>query len=204
MRLFRNLSRYKARKRLYGNDAALIPLLIGSEREVIVDSKFSLNDVGDEKMFPKQVQQVTDTGFVMTLDELATMNGITENTPIYISIEGYIYDVSVARDLYGPGGPYHRLVAIDGTKAYATGCLEESCIYITVKESPLTAQEQKEVTRWLDFYKNHDKYEYVGKVLDTSVVDTLVAQEVEALLHHNKDTGNQSENLEKDIISSEL
>jgi hypothetical protein len=73
-----------------------------------------------------------------------------------------------------------------------------------VKESPLTAQEQKEVTRWLDFYKNHDKYEYVGKVLDTSVVDTLVAQEVEALLHHNKDTGNQSENLEKDIISSEL
>lgn len=189
MRLFRNLSRYKARKRLYGNNAALMPLLMGSESDIIVNSKRTTTvlenvDISTEQQSSNdttnsQCHQEEDTGFYMTLEELATMNGSTETTPIYISIQGYIYDVSKARDMYGPGGSYHPLVGIDGTKAFATGCLEEDCIHITVKESPLTEEEQVEVNRWLDFYKNHDKYEYVGRVIETSVVDSLVSQEID-------------------------
>lgn len=179
MRLFRNLSRYKARKRLYGNNAALMPLLMGKESDVIVDSKkASSSDINSLTGNAETVPQEEDNGFTMTLEELATMNGATETTPLYISIGGYIYDVSKARDMYGPGGTYHPLVGIEGTKAFATGCLEEDCIHITVKESPLSSDEEVEMKRWLDFYKNHDKYEYVGRLTENNIIDSLVSQEM--------------------------
>ena len=52
-RFFRNISRYKARRRIYGNDQALIPILLGTEDQVV---DFSSN---------------SDDGFTMTLAQLA-------------------------------------------------------------------------------------------------------------------------------------
>lgn len=43
----------------------------------------------------------------LTLAQLWTYSGANPNRPIYISIEGQVYDVSASRRIYGPGGSYN-------------------------------------------------------------------------------------------------
>lgn len=45
--------------------------------------------------------------------------------PIYLAVNGTIFDVSAGRDYYGPGGSYHGLAGHDATRAYVTGCFGE-------------------------------------------------------------------------------
>ena len=68
MRFFRNLSRHKSRKRLYGNEAALIPILLGREKPV-------KNPI--DELDPNTLDK-------WTLAEIAERDGRTESTPIFI------------------------------------------------------------------------------------------------------------------------
>lgn len=160
MQFFRDLSRYKSRKRLYGNSAALIPILMGQEEPV--------------ELLP----QPGTEDFTMTAEQLAEMDGRTEDTPIYLAISGNIYDVSAARKMYGPGGSYHGFVGRDSTRAYANGCLEEKCM--TSSTEGLTENEMKQVTRWLELYHNHDKYKYVGRLVADPVDEVLKEIDLDA------------------------
>ena len=45
--------------------------------------------------------------------------------PIYLAINGTIYDVSASPSFYGPGGGYHFFAGNDGTRAFVTGCFSE-------------------------------------------------------------------------------
>lgn len=89
MRFFRDVSRFKARKRLYGNEASLVALLTKADKPLEVD----YGKPGENS-----------DSFTMTPGELALMDGRTEDTPIYIAVKGHIYDVSSARNMYGPQG----------------------------------------------------------------------------------------------------
>lgn len=180
MRFFRNLSRYKARKRLYGNEAALIPLLLGQESIIIAASKWkgsttSVNGEETESEIAREKEE-EEVDFYMTKEQLATMNGATASTPIYICVKGRIYDVSAAREMYGPGEAYHVLVGKDATRAFATGCLEGDCV--TSSTVGLTAEELEEIDRWVDLYQNHDKYQYIGKLLADDPIDSVVDNEI--------------------------
>ncbi len=164
MRFFRDLSRFKARKRLYGNSAALIPLLMGKEE-------------------PIDFASLHGDGFTMTLAELKEFDGRTESTPVYLAVQGYIFDVSANRKIYGPGGQYHVFAARDATRALATGCAEESCFEVGLEG--LTDDDFKEIDRWLELYRSSDKYYFVGTLV-ADVADELAAAEAET---SNKTTG---------------
>lgn len=157
MKFFRNLSRHKARKRLYGNQAALIPLLLGKEETLKIDDE--------------------DDGHVMTIEQLASMNGAQDNTPLYIAVKGRIYDVSVAREMYGVGKPYHVFVGRDATRAFATGCMEEHCM--TSSMDGLNEKELQEVDRWVELYQNHDKYTYIGRLIEDPI-ESMVDNEIKS------------------------
>lgn len=171
MRFFRNMSRFKARKRLHGNEAALIPLLLGREEPL------SLKSVGDE-------------GYInLTIEQLSEMRGQTEDTPIYLSVKNRIYDVSYNRKYYGPGKPYHIFTGRDATYAYATGCSKEECLNppsTRLKNAnngsdssiDYTAEELVEIDRWLELYDQHDKYRLVGLLVEDPV-ERFVATELE-------------------------
>lgn len=47
------------------------------------------------------------------------------SVPIYVALNGTIYDVSASPHLYGPGGSYHFFAGRDATRAFVTGCFEE-------------------------------------------------------------------------------
>ena len=151
MRFFRDLSRYKSRKRLYGNEAALMPILMGKEAHLELQTDSS--EFGED--------------FTMTLAQLADMNGSTETTPIYIALDGLIYDVSAARELYGPGGNYHYFAGKDGSRGFATGCLSKDCE--TDLSQPLEDEEKEQLRKWIELYHTHDKYKFVGKLVQDPV-----------------------------------
>jgi len=109
MRLFRDLGRYKARKRRFGSDTALIPIILGREEPVDIGS--TLEQIESERNY-----------FTMTLEQLAEMNGNDPDTPMYISVKDLIFDVSAGREIYGPGKSYHALVGRNATLAFANAC----------------------------------------------------------------------------------
>lgn len=61
----------------------------------------------------------------MTPEELAEFDGTVETKPLYLAINGTIYDVSNGRRIYGPGGSYHVFAGCDAARAYVTGCFQE-------------------------------------------------------------------------------
>ncbi len=61
----------------------------------------------------------------LTPEELSLYNGTDKSLPIYLAINGTIYDVSASPSFYGPGGSYHFFAGREGTRAFVTGCFEE-------------------------------------------------------------------------------
>jgi len=62
------------------------------------------------------VHVVTDNTLItISLTELAQFDGTDDNKPIYIGMNGYVYDVSAGRDYYKVGGAYHYLAGKDSS-----------------------------------------------------------------------------------------
>ncbi|GAB7343865.1 hypothetical protein MBLNU457_1830t2 [Dothideomycetes sp. NU457] len=56
--------------------------------------------------------------------ELLQYNGADASKPVYIALNGTIYDVSAGRHVYGPGGSYSFFAGRDATRAFITGCFD--------------------------------------------------------------------------------
>lgn len=106
----------------------------------------------------------------MTPQQLAEMDGRTEDTPIYVALAGRIYDVSAKRESYGPGKNYACFVGRDASLHYATGCTDDVC---PGDVNNLNEDEKRALNKWLEFYHNHDKYKYVGRLIPDPVETAL-------------------------------
>ncbi|KAF2997890.1 hypothetical protein E8E13_004069 [Curvularia kusanoi] len=57
--------------------------------------------------------------------QLQQYNGANPALPIYLALNGTIYDVSSSPQTYGPGGSYHFFAGRDAARAFLTGCFAE-------------------------------------------------------------------------------
>lgn len=114
-----------------------------------------------------------EDALTLTHAELASFNG-AEGSPLYLAIDGRVYDVSAGSKFYGEGGSYSSFVGTDATRAFATGCLSEECM--SSSKDGLTAKELKEIDRWTELYETHDKYTFVGYLVDDPV-DAVIADD---------------------------
>lgn len=105
MKFFRNLSRSKARARLHGNKFAMIPVMLGIEEPM----KINTDDAYAEDVM------------TVTREQLAEMDGF-DGAPLYLSIRGRVYDVSAGSKFYGEGGEYSDWVGRDASRSFGTGC----------------------------------------------------------------------------------
>lgn len=65
-------------------------------------------------------------GEVLLTDiELLSYDGSDPTKPIYLALNGTIYDVSSSPATYGPGGSYHVFAGRDAARAFITGCFVE-------------------------------------------------------------------------------
>ncbi|PKS11776.1 hypothetical protein jhhlp_001069 [Lomentospora prolificans] len=129
----------------------------------------------------------------LTIEELAAFDGTDASKPIYLAINGTIYDVTPGRRIYGPGGSYHWFAGCDASRAYVTGCFaddrtadmrgaeemflpiedpEINALYTKDELREIRRQELKEARQkvqealkhWVDFFAKSDKYHKVGTV----------------------------------------
>jgi predicted heme/steroid binding protein len=71
----------------------------------------------------------TQKGEVQLTDmELTKYDGSDPTKPIYLALNGTIYDVSASPQTYGPGGSYHFFAGRDAARAFLTGCFAEDAV----------------------------------------------------------------------------
>ncbi|KAK4135759.1 cytochrome b5 [Trichocladium antarcticum] len=129
----------------------------------------------------------------LTPSELALHDGSNTTLPIYLAINGTIFDVSANARTYGPGGSYQYFAGADASRGFVTGCFAEDRtadmrgvedMFLPLDDPAVDAHwsaaeleamkktERDEAARkvheglkhWVDFFKNHGKYEFVGHV----------------------------------------
>ncbi|KAJ3790614.1 cytochrome b5-like heme/steroid binding domain-containing protein [Lentinula aff. detonsa] len=98
---------------------------------------------------------------LFTESELAKYDGTDLDRPIYLAIDGDVYDVTKGK-AYQLGGPYHLFAGIDAARAFGTGCFKT---HRTHDLRGMSDAEIKGMNHWKKFYENHKNYFKVGKVL---------------------------------------
>ncbi|CAI6096991.1 hypothetical protein V2G26_016030 [Clonostachys chloroleuca] len=129
----------------------------------------------------------------LTPEELAAFDGQDPEKPLYIALNGTIFDVSNGRRIYGPGGSYNWFAGVDAARAFVTGCFAEDrtpdmrgveLMYLPLDDpevdSHWTAAELEELKakeledahqkvhaaldHWVQFFGKSTKYTKVGYV----------------------------------------
>lgn len=129
----------------------------------------------------------------LTPAELLTYDGSDPEKPIYLAINGTIYDVSANKRTYGPGGSYSVFAGVDAARGFVTGCfredrtadlrgIEEMHIprddpevdqHFTAAELEELKQKEREeaakkvheqLSHWVNFFARSPKYPMVGTV----------------------------------------
>ncbi|KAJ5162044.1 hypothetical protein N7492_007436 [Penicillium capsulatum] len=134
----------------------------------------------------------------LTPAQLSLYNGTDESLPIYLAVNGSVFDVSANPAMYGAGGSYNFFAGRDATRAFVTGCFQEDLtpdlggveeMFLPVEDvqEGLSAaqvkvrreremrlartQIHKTVARWEGFFRNHKRYFQVGRVVDGESAD---------------------------------
>ncbi|ODQ79511.1 hypothetical protein BABINDRAFT_37264 [Babjeviella inositovora NRRL Y-12698] len=114
---------------------------------------------------PRYLQfQIFGSYLNLTMDELSYFDGSDPTKPIYVGINGKLYDVTVSRSVYGPRGSYSAFAGKDAARAFSSGCFRKKD-ELTYDLRGLDLDEALEDIRgWQDFYANHRRYWFVGHV----------------------------------------
>lgn len=100
---------------------------------------------------------------VITEKELKEHDGSRSHLPIYLSITGLVFDVSVGRNHYQPGGGYHFLAGKDATVSFETGCFEDECFAMQgVGWGHISQDGRRGIRDWVQQYKQ--KYTLIGRL----------------------------------------
>lgn len=91
---------------------------------------------------------------------LAEFDGSVPGRPIYLAIDGDVYDVTAGK-AYQPGGSYAIFTGVDAARAFATGCFKA---HRTHDLRGLTDTQLSSVEHWKKFYAEHKDYFKVGRV----------------------------------------
>ncbi|KAF2843532.1 cytochrome b5 [Patellaria atrata CBS 101060] len=74
---------------------------------------------------PQQVGSWWKGPLYLTDTELSAYDGSDPSKPIYLALNGSIYDVTAGRETYSPGGSYHFFAGHDAARAFLTGCFKD-------------------------------------------------------------------------------
>ncbi len=61
----------------------------------------------------------------LTDTELSLYNGTDPSLPLYLALNGTIFDVTAGKRMYGPGAGYHVFAGKDAARGFITGCFRE-------------------------------------------------------------------------------
>ena len=103
-------------------------------------------------------------------------------SPLYLVILGEVFDVSTGRDKYE--GEYGQFLGHDASRSFHTGEFKDDEVRSDILDFGAT-QKLLDVTGWRDFYRKHETYKFVGRVVgsyyDRDGRATATLEEVERL-----------------------
>jgi predicted heme/steroid binding protein len=164
MGVFRDLGRYKARKRRFQTSTGLMVTLLRQDdptEDLLLGA-----DEEDDSNLP-----------TYTREELLEFGDGADGRPILLSIFGRVYDVSAGAKFYGPKGMYRNFAGHDVTFSLSTGCRTDDCL--DKPSEDLDEKGVKEGKRWLSFFHLHDKYPLKGKLEDSDYLAMLMSDLVD-------------------------
>ena len=97
---------------------------------------------------------------IVTRDELMRYTGSQHEKRIYLCCKNIVYDVTSARDFYGPEGPYANFAGRDASRALALMSLKIEDVENT-DLSDLNEEQLNVLNDWERKFKS--KYKIVGK-----------------------------------------
>jgi predicted heme/steroid binding protein/FKBP-type peptidyl-prolyl cis-trans isomerase 2 len=104
---------------------------------------------------------------IFTLQELRKYNG-QNSLPIYMGVNGYVYDMTSGSKFYGPGGTYGFMSGHDSTVALAKFSMNPGYL-----NQPWTLKEfsDNELNTLANYIRNFSqKYPIVGKIISESTI----------------------------------
>lgn len=173
---------------------------------------------------------------MFTDSQLAQYDGSNPDLPIYLAINGSVFDVSANPATYGPGGGYSVFSGVDAARGFVTGCFaedrnwdlrgveemfleldDELDLFEAGKWGELVekfgdsweegkewglSEDRKKILRkrcderrkvawenvestidhWNKFFRNHEKYKYVGEVKHKDISGEPVKKVCDAAL----------------------
>ncbi|TGO11996.1 hypothetical protein BTUL_0097g00480 [Botrytis tulipae] len=102
-----------------------------------------------------------------TPPELVPFSGLN-NTPVYLSVRGRVFDVSNGRNFYGPGGPYENFAGRDASRGLAKGSFDAEMLTEDLQGEldtleDLDADELEALRGWEERFE--EKYLVVGRLV---------------------------------------
>nr|KJB68426.1 hypothetical protein B456_010G244800 [Gossypium raimondii] len=97
----------------------------------------------------------------LTPQQLIQFNGSDPSKPIYVAINGRIYDVTAGKSFYGPGGAYAMFAGKDASRALAKMSKNEEDVCPNL--DGLSEKEMDVLNDWVK--KFEAKYPVVGRVV---------------------------------------
>lgn len=98
---------------------------------------------------------------MITKEELEKYNGKIKGEKIYLSILGDVYDVTKGTQHYAAGSGYHVFAGKDGAVPFISGKFNDE----EAEKSTDVLEDGQLVSLkgWADFYRDEDRYPYLGK-----------------------------------------
>ncbi|WOL14701.1 putative steroid-binding protein 3 [Canna indica] len=116
-----------------------------------------------EPFVPPEPVQVGD----ITLEELQAYNGSDPKKPLLMAIKGQVYDVSIGRLFYGPGGAYSFFAGRETSRALALMSFDPRDLNSDLED--LNEAELEVLHDWEEKFK--EKYVKVGQIVSEKSKD---------------------------------
>ncbi|KAK4619322.1 Cytochrome P450 regulator dap1 [Fulvia fulva] len=104
---------------------------------------------------------------VFTPPQLLPYDG-NQGMPVYLAVRGKIFDVTLGRNFYGPGGPYQNFAGRDASRGLACGSFDPEMLTEDLngpldKLEDLGGEEMEALRGWEERF--NEKYLVVGKLV---------------------------------------
>ncbi|WPK26806.1 hypothetical protein PUMCH_004167 [Australozyma saopauloensis] len=99
-----------------------------------------------------------------TLEELSLFDGSDPNLPIYLAINGSVFDVTASPQIYGPKGSYSFFSGKDAARAFVTGCFKKEDEFTYDLRNLDSTEAEADIKSWQNFFLSSGRYFYVGTV----------------------------------------
>jgi len=139
--------------------SVVVAMYIGSG---ILTSIWSLLESPKESKKEEEEEEEKDPPRDFTLNQLREFDG-TKGKPIYIGLQGEVFDVSSGADFYGEGCSYHCFAGRDSSRAMARLSFDEEDLSNT-DLSDLGPFEKSQLDDWVQKFKYFKCYPIVGRV----------------------------------------